>query len=353
MWRDKPHQAPIPEEVRGAWREAVNGYKCSSNRSGFVGSDRKPSLQNSLLSLKDTDPILRSFITRTLQPLQDIIRGARTVNEKDENGHAPLHRALIKNSPVWLKLLLSGADIHLTTSNSGHSPLQLAALKNNVSAIQWMEYLNYSTFQRRDSFIEYKNRQNNTALHLAAKAGAYEAAECLIHVYGANTEVLGYAKKDPFEVSKSQEIKALIIRERARREPPRLHKVLLVGFNNAVERCHVMEEQIKDHGGIEKTDRQGNTVLHEAARLGMKEVVKLLLEKGARTDVLNIFCEQPWDLAQNYGQHGVIKVLKEHENRTRSSETQTTGTAGSAAREGVNKGKDLLEYGDSMSGMFR
>lgn len=56
------------------------------------------------------------------------------------------------------------------------------------------------------------------------------------------------------------------------------------------------------------------TPLHQAAVSGQVKVVKILLEKGADPDAVDIYGRKPLDSAAVYGHFEVMKMLKSRKN---------------------------------------
>ncbi|MFP3023713.1 MAG: ankyrin repeat domain-containing protein, partial [Wolbachia sp.] len=70
-------------------------------------------------------------------------------------------------------------------------------------------------------------------------------------------------------------------------------------------------EKLKENSfrGINEKDAAGCTILHQAAQVSDPEVIKLLIEKGAKTNIENKSGETPLHLAAFYGKVENVKVL--------------------------------------------
>ncbi len=61
---------------------------------------------------------------------------------------------------------------------------------------------------------------------------------------------------------------------------------------------------------INAGDTTGNTALHQAALLGLKDVVRHLVQNGAKANVHNLNNETPFSIALNKGYKDIADILK-------------------------------------------
>ena len=92
----------------------------------------------------------------------------------------------------------------------------------------------------------------------------------------------------------------------------RQDKLLLHAVKNGYE--DVLFSQLKKERRVDKLlrrvkDKDGNTLLHWAAKRGHVNIVKFLLDMGAEKDVNNINGRMPIHLAENYGHTEIVSLL--------------------------------------------
>jgi ankyrin repeat protein len=104
----------------------------------------------------------------------------RQMKKRDENGQAPLHRALRDNVTLGsLKLLVKrNPSVVLVPDNSGALPLHVAIHNDSTKVVDYLVGLDSDTLTAVD-------REGNTALHLACRAAKYDTIALLLEKYGA------------------------------------------------------------------------------------------------------------------------------------------------------------------------
>ncbi|XP_018335152.1 serine/threonine-protein phosphatase 6 regulatory ankyrin repeat subunit B-like [Agrilus planipennis] len=123
--------------------------------------------------------IFKTIIANDLNKMKELLVSKNYLSAQDNNGHTPLHLAVITNNKEILDLLLQQQDIDINAlSYSGDSPLLLSlALRREEDFIL--------------KIIESKcnvntcNATNETALHMAAQCGYTVVGKALIEK-GAN-----------------------------------------------------------------------------------------------------------------------------------------------------------------------
>jgi ankyrin repeat protein len=93
---------------------------------------------------------------------------------------------------------------------------------------------------------------------------------------------------------------------------------------------------MQNPGLISFTNQQGWTALHQAARMGRKDVVTLLLAKGAQADAKDKDGNTPMDLAAICGDEELVELLRKHSPR------DLRGAIREAARRGDVTGLKAL-----------
>ncbi|GAV02458.1 hypothetical protein RvY_13021 [Ramazzottius varieornatus] len=166
------------------------------------------------------------------------------LNAKDGNGNSALHLAVQAGRTAIVNLLLAqDADTNLQ-NNKHETPLHLAAALNNVEIL--------AGFIRHGTDVTLANHNGSTPIHIAARNG--------------HTEVLSY----------------LLTKENVGHSPSQL---------------------------LSLTDKKGETALFHAVRSGCKEAVNLLVESGASVSHQGTDRSTALHLACSNGLKEVVRVL--------------------------------------------
>jgi ankyrin repeat protein len=104
----------------------------------------------------------------------------RQMKKRDENGQAPLHRALRDNVTLGsLKLLVKrNPSVVLVPDNSGALPLHVAIHNDSTKVVDYLIGLDPNTLTAVD-------REGNTALHYACHGAKYDTITLLLEKYDA------------------------------------------------------------------------------------------------------------------------------------------------------------------------
>jgi len=187
------------------------------------------------------------------------------VFSKDKNGYTPLHwAAFMGHKDVAELLLADGADVN-ATNNFGETPLHEAASMGHKDVAELLLASNAD--------VNAKGNYRTTTLHLAAYMGHRDVSELLL-AHGADVDIYDAAK-----VCKVERVEALL-----KANPGLLSS--------------------KDH-------KYGRTPLHWAALYGNKDVVELLLAKGANVNATDNDRMTPLHLVAKNDQKETAKLMLE------------------------------------------
>lgn len=176
--------------------------------------------------------------------LSKLVAVIEDLNAKDGNGNSALHLAVQAGRTAIVNLLLADdADTNLQ-NNKRETPLHLAAALNNVEIL--------ARLIRHGTDVTLANHNGSTPIHIAARNG--------------HTEVLRYLLTD----------------ESVGHSPSQL---------------------------LSLTDKNGETALFHAVRSGSKEAVNLLVDSGASVSHQGIDRSTPLHLACSAGLKEVVRVL--------------------------------------------
>lgn len=135
---------------------------------------KKPQGHHSEAGL-DEPSLLEAARKRDLHLVQHLVARGANVNEQDEAGNTPLHRAIwgdgINRDDIEQILLEGGADPKMTNA-AGRTPLHTAMGMLSVKKVE--------TLVAGGAPLNAQDRNRDTALHLAAGYGKWDLAEVLL-----------------------------------------------------------------------------------------------------------------------------------------------------------------------------
>lgn len=156
--------------------------------------------------------------------------------------------------------------------------------------------------------LDAKTEQGNTTLHIASMLGNPEIVRILLE-NGADPLAKNDAGVTALELSKNEDVKQLLQQEMRQKEDlPQLisHSDAVAGVVQAVLAAdpHRLERIIKSAefssldvpSVLSRQDYKGNTPLHYACMKNFPEIVQVLVEHGANTDIKNIQDKTPMDI---------------------------------------------------------
>jgi len=150
-----------------------------------------------------------------------------------------------------------------------------------------------------------------TPLHLAANEGHKDVVELLITA-GADVHAKdgeGFTPMDHATIWDHKEIADLLVKHG--------------GKSGAGDSIHVAAavgniESVKQHlaAGVDAKSDNGGTPLLYAAWIGHKEIVELLIAKGADVNAKSVLGEAPLDRAIRFNRAGIADILRNHGGKT-------------------------------------
>lgn len=183
-------------------------------------------------------------MARLFQLIQDGIN----INTRDENGHTPLHRCVIRNNLELIQELIQlGADPNTIDNNHRGSPLHSAAHFGYAEVVEMLF--------NAGAEINALNDDNETPLHIALEYSNTEIAQLLLRL-GAKANI-----KDIFGN---------------------------IALHNAARNYHIeiIRFLLANNFNIGVKNDSGNTPLH-LAFMRHSEVAQFLLENGADITIIN------------------------------------------------------------------
>jgi len=298
-----------------------------------------------------------------------VSRGA-DVNLRDEHGDTPLHIAVMLNRPpeAFKLLLTSGGDVHIRNIN-GKTPLYIAVQERRVLLIPLLiEFgseifafdnngvtpfdisakandgtynllITKETVNQRDSsgntmlhsavinrakseqigrildqraLVDSRNREGDTALHIAVRTNQREIGEYLI-VRGANIFSLNSAGESPLSLA----LKTDTIRE-----------------------------WIINSTTITSKDGLGNNMLHYAAEWGLNNAISLIIRSGIPVDTQNATGQTPLFMATKSDSPSTLKIFIDNNANLNIRDSQGNSALHAAVRwNAINSISYLISSG--------
>lgn len=248
---------------------------------------------------------------------QLLIAEGANVNAKDNEGNTPLHQMLASSHPktfiqkvngqqLWRSdkefaelLITKGADVN-AKNNRGNTPLSLAIKRTRIQVVKLL--IDKGAQMSDEQVINAKSFKDITLLHLAVANDWKDVVQVLLN-HGAKVNVKtrhGFDGYTPLEMGLREEIGSYLYAEIPspfKKDKQNLVKLLLTkgAFNK---------------NDINTLDLYGSTPLHRAVEMGWKDVVELLIAKGADVNAKDSQGYTPLYYAG--GRTDIIEVLKRH-----------------------------------------
>jgi ankyrin repeat protein len=245
-----------------------------------------------------------------VEVLELLISKGVAVNDKDTRyGRTPLYRAAYSADVKTVAVLLDkGADITARDAE-GLQAIHAAAMRNDPAVLNFL--------LEKGAAVTATEGHGGTPLHVATMLCKPEAARVLLE-HGAPPAALDQYKQSPLHIAAtngSVEIARLLLGQRVQvngtdshgNTPLHIAAMIRGGnatFNNAAGQSvnyHVDAPQLPASNQSQPADKL--------------KIVKLLLAKGARTQVKNDAGLTPLDLAEKFGTPEILAVLKSNTSR--------------------------------------
>jgi ankyrin repeat protein len=197
--------------------------------------------------------------------------------------------------------------VNINSQTEVHKETALIEASRGGSSIECFEFL-----IEKGANVNLSDSQGRTPLQFAVVCKAVKHLTSLIK-HKANINAADIGGYTPLMKAYSKEIARLLIQAGAdvNAQSYEGYSVLMCHIDTAddLEICLLL---IENGAQVNHTNNYGNTHLHQAARMGKKELVELLLVNGADINIANDYGERPLDLAIRQGHQKIVDLLTPH-----------------------------------------
>lgn len=289
---------------------------------------------------------------KQINTIQLLLQSGADKEATDLEGRTPLYQTLADGTIEVATLLIDeGANV-ATAAKDGRTPLHMA-LSLGVKGFSIAKRLLQSDLSEATDYAQAKAKDEATPLHIAAEHGPSEAIELLLGL-GADVNALDDFGQTPLLISiykKKWEIAELLIKgdadvdadEREGYAPllgaviggsDRIVQLLLKAkvdvdafdedgyspLHLAVSQheLNILQQLLKAGAHIDAVSEAGNqTPLHIAVRNKYRDIVKILLEKGASTTLYNSLDFSPLQHSLYIGNLELVQDFIAHDKKAR------------------------------------
>lgn len=237
---------------------------------------------------------------------------AADCNVEDDNGLTPLHHAALTGSNDCLEVLLSSSANVNALDNKGRTPLHCAAQSGSRVCLE--------TLVSKFACVNAQDFQGMTPLHCAASA---ESRSCLKFLLDSGADSLSKNAKGqtPLDLavrSGDKHCLKLLVHTRDQKGLTPLHQAALIGFRDSIL-------LLLDNGAdVNARDNQGKTPMHYAAQIGSRDCLALLLHYNADSRAQDNNGMTALHLAASAGYENCLELLVDNTASTLSKDARGT-----------------------------
>ena len=290
----------------------------------------------------DTPLHIAVTLNRSAESVQSLLKGGADVHIRNINGKTPLYIAVQDHRTALIPLLLTNGSEIFAADNSGTTPFDISARANDGT---FNLLITPDTVNQRDSagntmlhsavrnkasseqiakileqraLVDSRNRDGETALHIAVRLNQRESGEFLIS-RNANIFALNAVGQSPLFLA-------------------------LGGING-------MREWMVNATTIHAKDGLGNTMLHYAAEWGFNNAISLIIRSGIPVDTPNATGQTPLFYAVKSDSPSTIRVFIDNNANLNTRDTQGNSVLHAAVRwNAVISATFLLSAGIDIDG---
>ncbi|XP_041134296.1 caskin-1-like [Polyodon spathula] len=234
------------------------------------------------------------------------------VNFQDTDGLSALHHAALNGNMELISLLLEAQATVDIKDQKGMRPLHYAAWQGKVEPMKML--------LKSGSSVNSQSDEGQIPLHLAAQHGHYGVSEMLLQ-HQSNPCIVDNAGKTPLDLAcefgrvgvvqlllSSSMSAALLEPKPGETTDPNSTSPL----HQAAKNGHIDIIRLLLQAGIDINRlTHAGTALHEAALCGKTEVVRLLLDNGINAQVRNTYSQTALDIVNQFTATQASKEIKQ------------------------------------------
>jgi ankyrin repeat protein len=252
--------------------------------------------------------------------VEQLIKEGANVNERDDEGRAPIHYATTLDIA---ELLLDAGSSLSTRDAHGAAPLHIAASMGYYRLCEF--YIEHG------ADIHVKDSFGASALHEAAILTAgepamhdsdYEKTITILLQNGVPVDSRSNSGNTPLFYAHCPDVLQLLIAKGANANAVNDFGLSVLHHAILTERSEDVVEALLRHGATPNSVYEnGDTPLIDAVRQGNVDVVELLLDHGADLAARDRNGQTALDIASDLGLDSIARVLQQHEEKTTTSPT--------------------------------
>jgi ankyrin repeat protein len=220
-----------------------------------------------------------------LKVMKELIARGADINIQDAKGNSVLHTAIPEKEAVVL-LLDAGAAPNLRDEH-GDSPLHIAITLNRRDIVE--------TLLERGADVSIHNMAGKTPLYIAVEKNQSAYTIPLLIKYKSDIFAADNNGVTPFEKALKEEspvLEAMITEESVLQSDSGGNTALHIAIKNGAEE-KIIRLILNAGALVNARNKEGDTSLHLAVRLNLKEIGELLLSQGADIFAPNSRSESP------------------------------------------------------------
>eukprot|EP01135_Chromosphaera_perkinsii_P007651 Nk52_evm107s914 gene=Nk52_evmTU107s914 len=282
-------------------------------------------------------PVHLAVSADSIDALAEMLEHGCIVDPFDQEQLTPLMIACATNCPDHARYLLDyGADPTLSDAN-GKIPLHWATSNHSVKCVKYLA-------ESYPHFIDIKDAEGRTALHIASSEGDATSAALLVK-NGANVEEVDKGLRTPLHwaaVYGMLKVLEILLEKGARHHSKDINGATALHYAVQQSRDSIIEYLVSKGSDPNTLDNLGRTPLMWAVQQGNIPMIDLMLENGADINYPEINGQTPLHISITEGSMSVLKHLQKKGASLFTNDIQGNSTLHLAAMAGWKEGISYL-----------